>query len=317
MALLHPTFLWLALLSLLAIYIPRKEITADMSPKQRVLNHWTMFAGVIAAFFFFGLAGPQFVDKSYTDVMRPAEVVGLLDNSGSTSVRIPKTEKDMTYPGAINEPERVEISGALRKNFIEFAKARPQDKIGLMVFDDDAEVLLNRELDNGAKIEAALRNYKEPNNGTSIVKSLNKALDQFTDAPKDHDRILLIGTDGSFFDDLQGDASDALMKRIQDLNVIVYMVIASEPIDRQNIAGALDFVAATDGEDNVLVARNADELAKAFRMVSKFEPPVWEVLESRHSTDVSWMFFGGAGVMILIVLGAFVFGNRKPGQKKD
>lgn len=319
MQLLHPSLLWLALGLMLLIYIPRKDLKG-MNPRQRVLHNWPMLVGFIGAFFLFGLAGPQIVNVHYFDAVRPASIIGMLDNSGSVSMRI-ATRPDvyMSNGYIVNREDEVEVGKAFRENFAKFANKRNDDVVGLTMFGEQAYSIMAPALNNGVAIEDALKNYHEPNEGTNFPHSLNAVLDQFEKTPADHDRILLIATDGQF--DINLDEAEALKKRIKDLNVTVYMIVGGDRLDSQVVKDGhrdgVKLVTDVASEDNILFAGDGAAVAKAFRLFDRLEPQNWEVRENRTTMDMSWMPLATSGLMFLIMLGVFIFGNRKPKSEDD
>ncbi|HPO50361.1 MAG TPA: VWA domain-containing protein, partial [Spirochaetota bacterium] len=170
----------------------------------------------------FALARPRWGVETINSDVEGRDIIVLLDTSYS-----------MATPDVI--PNRLE---AAKRGIEELLETERGDRVGLMVFSGDAELLTPLTLDYGAIsffLESVYPNML-PKDGTNIAGAILKSFDAFYDA-EPRSKMILLFTDG---ENLEGDYYSMLQK-LKESNIKVFTIGVGtqngEPIPIRNEKG--------------------------------------------------------------------------------
>ncbi len=220
---LKPELLWglpLALLPLLGHGVrrfdfpgledwPRDRWSEAMRIGLRVLGCLTLACLLVAA------AGPFTEGGTVSRKGEGAEIVVVLDRSGSMSESLAGTVSTQVLPGLKTPEGFVSKISAARKTLEEFMRLREADTFGLVVFNSSpisvAPLTGDRELTHAALQSAEARSV----GFTSMARALGMGLDYFRERPLTATRLILLVSDGDAI--IEGKDRDYLQQQFQHI----------------------------------------------------------------------------------------------------
>lgn len=189
-------------------------------------------------------------------------------------------------------PTKLEI---VRDAALQFVQQHEQDRLGLIVFGDDAfgvwplsedsTVLQQRLQRLDALLPPAIR-------GTHVAKAVEKSLDHFAEMEHADGKILLLLTDG--LDSIDPAVAERLVQRLTSNKIKLY-VLGMGLDDTTSIVQLAHRVQG--GYFNI---NNADELAKVLEDIDRQEAAKITVSHETESKDL-YPFFALPGLLVLLL----------------
>jgi Ca-activated chloride channel family protein len=178
---------------------------------------------------------------------------------------------------------------------LQFVKTHQSDRLGLIVFGDDAFGVWPLSLDNAMmqkRLEKLASLLPPALRGTHVAKALDKSLDHFAHFDHDATRILLLLTDG--LDSIEPKVEEQLIRRLKQSKVSLY-VLGMQLNDSTSIVKL-----ARQVEGGYFNINNADELAKALRDIDRLErSPV--TVNRRVDNEDLFAYFASSGLVLLLL----------------
>ena len=243
---LKPELLWALPLSLLPLLShgvrqfpfpgledwPRDRLSTLMRWGLRALACLTVLCLLLAC------AGPFTEGGTSSKVGEGAEIVVVLDRSGSMSESLADTVSTQVMPGVQTPEGFVSKISAARKTLEEFMRLREADTFGLVVFNASpisvAPLSADREL-----AKAALQSAESKSVGyTSMTRALGLGLDYFRDRPLTATRVILLVSDGDAL--IEGQDREALRQMFNRLHVQLIWIYVRGDREPSIVDGQVD-----------------------------------------------------------------------------
>jgi Ca-activated chloride channel homolog len=189
-------------------------------------------------------------------------------------------------------PTKLEL---IRDAALEFVRQHEHDRLGLIVFGDDAfgvwplsmdRQVMERRLEGlDALLPPALR-------GTHVAKAVERSLDHFEEMEQSDSKILLLLTDG--LDAIAPEVADQLARRLEQRHIKLY-VLGMQLSESTSIVMLARRVAG--GYYNI---NNADELTQALRDIDQQEASSITINRVTESKDL-YPYFVFPGMLLLLI----------------
>ena len=232
-----------------------------------------------------GLAKPLQGLEHVQEHLKARDVLLTLDLSLSM-------EGFLDWEGQDVPPTKLEL---IRDAALAFVRQHEHDRIGLIVFGDDAfgvwplsmdRQILERRLERlDSLLPPALR-------GTHVAKAIEHSLDHFDDMKQSDSKILMLLTDG--LDSIASDVADALVRRLEQHRIKLYVLgmQLSESTSIVTLARRVD-----GGYYNI---NNAKELAQALRDIDEQEASSVAINRATESKEL-YPYFVLPGLILLLI----------------
>ncbi len=189
-------------------------------------------------------------------------------------------------------PTKLElIQGAALK----FVKTHQRDRLGLIVFGDDAFGVWPLSVDSSMiqkRLEKLASLLPPALRGTHVAKALDKSLDHFAHFDHDSTKILLLLTDG--LDSIEPNVEERLIKRLKQSKISLY-VLGMQLNDSTSIVKL-----ARQVEGGYFNINNADELTEALRDIDRLERSQVTVNRQVDNEDL-FAYFASSGLVVLLL----------------
>jgi Ca-activated chloride channel family protein len=232
-----------------------------------------------------GLAKPLKGLEHVQEHLKARDVLLTLDLSLSM-------EGFLDWEGKDVPPTKLEL---IRDAALAFVRQHEHDRIGLIVFGDDAfgvwplsmdRQILERRLERlDSLLPPALR-------GTHVAKAVEHSLDHFDDMEQSDSKILMLLTDG--LDSIAPDVADALVRRLKQHRIKLYVLgmQLSESTSIVTLARRVD-----GGYYNI---NNAKELEQALRDIDEQEASSIAINRATKSQEL-YPYFVLPGLILLLI----------------
>jgi len=203
---------WLASL-FRSSFIPAVSVAVS-DPLSSLLHNALRIAGSSAIFFLIiGLAGPYTGGKTISRRGIGAQIVFLLDRSGSMND---------TFAGRTPEGKQESKAAAMKRLLGDFVGRRPHDLFGVAAF-STSPFLVVPLTDHHEAVRAAINASDRPGlNFTNMARGLAMALSMFsTDRPDEHHVILLVSDGGAV---IEPHAQDLLRAEFKKFSTDLYFL---------------------------------------------------------------------------------------------
>lgn len=297
MSLAHPAYLLVGTL-LLVPYVMRRRrawqfsyVRLLQSAQHRSLATWLVagLTGLGCTLLLIALAKPLKGNERTEQLVEKRDILLTLDLSLSM-------EAFVEWRGSGTPLTRLEL---VREATLQFVRQHQHDRLGLIVFGDDAfgvwplstdsTVLQQRLQHLDTLLPAALR-------GTHVAKGVEKSLAHFEEMEHTDSKILLLLTDG--LDTLESAVVERLVQRLTHSKVKLYVL--GMGLDESTSIVQL----ARRVQGGYFNINNAEELTKALQDIDQQERSQILVSRETESQDL-YPFFALPGLAMLL-LGTFV-----------
>ncbi len=246
------------------------------------------------------LARPQSVGGQTHVAGKGVALVVVLDRSGSMETA--------DFPAAGQE-EPIRRLEAARRTFIDFARGRPDDLVGLVVFANEPDLACAPTLDQRALIEAAraIRPARAGEDGTNIGDALAWGLSAVR-ATSPRRKVLILLTDGQdrpAISEARPLAPEEAAKLVAAFDVTLHTIALGQPSkDGQEAAEGPDIVRlrglAELGGGRFFEAGDADALVGVFNALNALErSPIQGSVYVRHREEFAPWLAAAAGLLAL------------------
>jgi Ca-activated chloride channel family protein len=232
-----------------------------------------------------GLAKPLKGLEHVKEQLKARDVLLTLDLSLSMEGFLDWNGKDMP-------PTKLEL---IRDAALEFVRQHEHDRLGLIVFGDDAfgvwplsmdRQILSRRLEQlDSLLPPALR-------GTHVAKAVDRSLDHFDEMEQSDSKILMLLTDG--LDSIAPEVADQLVRRLEQHRIKLY-VLGMQLSESTSIV-----TLARRGEGGYYNINNAEELAQALRDIDEQEASSITINRATESQDL-YPYFVFPGLVLLVI----------------
>jgi len=196
----------------------------------------------------------------------------------------------LEWDGQEMPPTKLEL---IRDAALEFVRHHEHDRLGLIVFGDDAfgvwplsmdHEILERRLERlDSLLPPALR-------GTHVARAVERSLDHFDEMEQSHSKVLMLLTDG--LDSIAPEVADQLVRRLEQHDIKLYVL-------GMQLSGSTSIVTLAHrvkgGYYNI---NNAEELAKALRDIDEQEASSITVNRATESKEL-YSYFVLPGLILL------------------
>lgn len=245
----------------------------------------TVTTGVALSLLVIALAKPLKGMEYAEEVLETRDILLTLDLSLSM-------EGFLNWDGDQMPPTKLEL---IRDAALEFVRQNQHDRLGLIVFGDDAfgvwplsvdrQVLQGRLQRLDTLLPPALR-------GTHVARALERSLSHFDEMEQNDSKILLLLTDG--LDSIEPAVQKELVRRLKQNRIKLY-VLGMQLSENTSIVKLVREV--NGGYFNI---NNADELTQAFKTIDRQEPSKVVVNRATDSRDL-YMYFALPGMLLLLL----------------
>jgi Ca-activated chloride channel family protein len=232
-----------------------------------------------------GLAKPLKGLEHVKEQLKARDVLLTLDLSLSMEGFLDWNGKDMP-------PTKLEL---IRDAALEFVRQHEHDRLGLIVFGDDAfgvwplsmdRQILSRRLEQlDSLLPPALR-------GTHVAKAVDRSLDHFDEMEQSDSKILMLLTDG--LDSIAPEVADQLVRRLEQQRIKLY-VLGMQLSESTSIV-----TLARRVEGGYYNINNAEELAQALRDIDEQEASSITINRATESQDL-YPYFVFPGLVLLVI----------------
>jgi Ca-activated chloride channel family protein len=232
-----------------------------------------------------GLAKPLKGLEHVKEQLKARDVLLTLDLSLSMEGFLDWNGKDMP-------PTKLEL---IRDAALEFVRQHEHDRLGLIVFGDDAfgvwplsmdRQILSRRLEQlDSLLPPALR-------GTHVAKAVDRSLDHFDEMEQSDSKILMLLTDG--LDSIAPEVADQLVRRLEQHRIKLY-VLGMQLSESTSIV-----TLARRVEGGYYNINNAEELAQALRDIDEQEASSITINRATESQDL-YPYFVFPGLVLLVI----------------
>ncbi|ETW93137.1 MAG: hypothetical protein ETSY2_51950 [Candidatus Entotheonella gemina] len=232
-----------------------------------------------------GLAKPLKGLEHVQEHLEARDVLLTLDLSLSMEGFLDWDGKDMP-------PTKLEL---IRDAALEFVRQHEHDRLGLIVFGDDAfgvwplsidRHILERRLERlDSLLPPALR-------GTHVAKAVERSLDHFDEMQQSDSKILMLLTDG--LDSIAPEVADRLVRRLEQHRIKLY-VLGMQLSESTSIV-----TLARQVEGGYYNINNAEELAQALRDIDEQEASSITINRATESRDL-YPYFVLPGLILLLM----------------
>ncbi|ETW95853.1 MAG: hypothetical protein ETSY1_28925 [Candidatus Entotheonella factor] len=292
MQLTHPAWLLIGILLIAPYFVrPRRAwqyASLQLLPAQTHLGWttWLTMALMGSAFLLLllALANPQKTAMHSTETVQARDIVLTLDLSLSMESRLPSSEQ-------LDLQNKLDL---IQQASLRFVEQSQRDRIGLLVFGDDAFGAWPLSLDTttlrvrlqhlGMLIPVSLR-------GTNVGKALVKSLDHMQERGQAQTKVIIILTDG--LDTIAPEMAEAILQRLRDQNVELYVLgIALSPT-----ASIIQLSQQAQGQ--YFDISKADDLDAAFQSINQLTAS--RVLVAQElEPELLYPFFLIPGLLLLL-----------------
>jgi Ca-activated chloride channel family protein len=256
------------------------------------------FAAIICA-----LARPVLPEVAETRSIVTRDIIVATDISGSMSGQIPAPAGTVDSSGAETKTYR-RLDGA-RDAVVEFVKARPGDRIGVMIFDDDSYwhwplsedhkiVIRKAELINS--YTGGGTNFEGPSERARGTGPLQSSINHFREYGKAKSRVLVLVTDGE--DSISDKRKAELTALMQEYGVKLYVLGVDWRPDTQN-----DLKKFTEGlGGKTFIVGSAGAMQAAMDEINRLETSLISVEKSVSYRDIyGWFLLAGLAFLTLFL----------------
>jgi Ca-activated chloride channel family protein len=290
-SLAQPGFLALGAVLLLSGLLRHRRVWQYSNT--RLLHHagrrdlWSICLNTVTwlalALLLIGLAKPLKGLEHVQEHLEARDVLLTLDLSLSM-------EGFLEWDGKEMPPTKLEL---IRDAALEFVRQHEHDRLGLIVFGDDAfgvwplsmdRKILERRLEGlDSLLPPALR-------GTHVARAVERSLDHFDEMEQSKSKILMLLTDG--LDSIAPEVADQLVRRLEQHGIKLY-VLGMQLSENTSIVTLARRVKG--GYYNI---NNAEELEKALRDIDEQEASSITVNRATESKDL-YPYFVLPGLVLL------------------
>lgn len=232
-----------------------------------------------------GLAKPLKGLEHIQEHLKARDVLLTLDLSLSM-------EGILDWNGTDRPPTKLEL---IRDAALEFVRQHEHDRLGLIVFGDDAfgvwplsmdrQILARRLARLDTLLPPALR-------GTHVARAVERSLDHFDNMEQSNSKILMLFTDG--LDSIAPEVADQLVRRLQQHHIKLY-VLGMQLSESTSIVTLAHRV-----EGGYYNINNAAELAQALRDIDEQEASSITINRATESQDL-YPYFVLPGFVLLFI----------------
>ena len=232
-----------------------------------------------------GLAKPLKGLEHVQEHLKARDVLLTLDLSLSMEGFLDWNGKDMP-------PTKLEL---IRDAALEFVRQHEHDRLGLIVFGDDAfgvwplsmdRQILSRRLERlDSLLPPALR-------GTHVAKAVERSLDHFEEMEQSDSKILMLLTDG--LDSIAPEVAEQLIRRLEQHRIKLY-VLGMQLSENTSIVTLVRRV-----EGGYYNINNAEELAQALRDIDEQEASKITINRATESQEL-YPYFVFPGLVLLFI----------------
>ncbi len=198
----------------------------------------------------------------------------------------------LDWDGRDTPPTKLEL---IRDAALEFVQKHEYDRLGLIVFGDDAfgvwplsldRQILERRLERlDSLLPPALR-------GTHVAKAVERSLDHFDEMEQSDSKILLLLTDG--LDSIAPEVADQLVRRLEQNQIKLYV------LGMQLSASTSIVMLASRVQGGYYNINNAKELTQALRDIDKQEASPITIKRATESKEL-YPYFVLPGLLLLLL----------------
>ena len=251
----------------------------------------TAFLVALMVLLAIAIARPQLPDVGEKEVIQTRDIVIATDISGSMSSEIQDPAQRKLAEGEEKKPgEEVKITKiyVAEKAIEQFVAARPEDRIGLMLFDD--EVYYSWPLSTDHKViqlkNSGVRKYN--GGGTNFdgdgVKGkmgpLQAAINHFKELGQAKTKILVMVTDGEA----------SISEELNELNIKIYTIGVGDSWAKGNTStNSLRMITEASG-GLAIAAGDAEQMREGFRTINALEKSTVEKETTVNHRDIYFYF---------------------------
>lgn len=265
---------------------------------------WRVFGALAISSICIALANPYLTDQMVERVGKGANVMIVLDRSGSMN-------DDFRHKTAGQAITKMEAARRVLKDMVRQSK---NDLVGMVAF-STSPILVAPLTSDHAYVESALDATEAGGMGfTAVARGLGMALDFFEGKPVTGGRAILLVSDGGAH--LDGKTQDMLRAMFIRQNASLYWVylrsangasLKQVPSEEEGINDypeyALhEFFKTLNVTYHVYEAENADEVKRAIQDISQLKNKPTRYFDPVSKTQISWIFYMLAWFSCLMLL---------------